>query len=101
MAVKRAMREEDWMEAESRRQRALDKAVTAADRVIVDAADGDNDLLLLLTTLVASRFLEKSEIMISSGINQKDLMRRANVEHCLCIVGSNANNLCPIHGDKR
>ncbi len=72
---------EDEMEGRERveheRQQALEKAVQAADRILVEAADGDTDVLLLLTVQVARRFAEKVEIMASSAVMRRDLLSRA------------------------
>lgn len=46
-------------ERESELERAVDAAVTAADRLIMDAAEGDKDILDYLTASVTIRFLEK------------------------------------------
>jgi hypothetical protein len=67
---------EDWMEVESRRERVINKAVETADRMICEAAEGDVDLLLLYTTQMAQRFLEKTQIMASSALNRKELLSR-------------------------
>jgi hypothetical protein len=71
--------EDNWQEVEMRRQTALDKAVQAADRIICDAGSGDNDELMLLTALVAKRFVEKTECMISGNIVRKQFMQRAGL----------------------
>jgi hypothetical protein len=71
---------EDQVEVRERveyeRHQALDRAVQAADRMIVDAADGDTDVLLLLTAQLARRFAEKVEIMASSAVMRRDLLER-------------------------
>ena len=66
----------DWQDVEICRQDALNKAVQAADRIICDAGCHDRDELLLLTTLVAKRFIEKVECMISANMHRKQLMAR-------------------------
>jgi ABC-type tungstate transport system permease subunit len=67
----------DWMEVESQRQKVINSVVEAADRAICEAADGDLDLLLVYTTTIAQRFLEKVQIMANSELMRKELMARA------------------------
>lgn len=67
---------EPWMEAEYKQSQVIDKAVETADRMICEAADGDNDTLLLYTTLLAQRFLDKVQMMASTTVRRKEFESR-------------------------
>ena len=59
-------------ERESRHQRAVNAAVAAADRIILDASDGSVEETNLLTGAVAKRFLEKVMIALNHQLAKKD-----------------------------
>jgi len=67
---------------ESKRQHALERAVAAADHLLVMHADGDVDELMLVTLEMAEAWLRKLGIMVRAGISRAELMRR---------ISSNAN----------
>lgn len=51
-------------ERERELEKAIDEAVTMADRRIMDAAGGDNDILDFLTATIAIKFMEKVGISL-------------------------------------
>lgn len=68
---------DEIMEAEYAEQEMLRKAIEAADRIICEGCDGDNDKLLLLTVKVACAFAEKTRIMAQQVLNRKEFLQEA------------------------
>lgn len=58
----------DW-----RRQQAIEKAVSAADRIIMNATDGSVEELNYLTAMVANKWAQKACQPMVSAILKKDL----------------------------
>jgi hypothetical protein len=65
--------EDQQAEHEMRRQFAIDKAVQAADRIILEASDGSCEETDYLTAQVAARFTDKALRPFSSALLRKDL----------------------------
>ncbi|MDP3995774.1 MAG: hypothetical protein Q8P74_00805 [bacterium] len=64
---------EKWQEREYKRDKIIDDAVNAADRIILDGSDGTNEETNYLTGMVAKRFMEKAMIPFHAAIQKKDM----------------------------
>jgi len=64
---------EKWQEKEYKRDKSVEDAVTAADRIILDASDGSNEETNYLTAMVAKRFMEKALLPFQTAIQRKDI----------------------------
>lgn len=62
------MNQQNFEDEEMERQRALATAVQAADRVILEYANGDPDELLVLTAELAVRFTQKIAMMANAEL---------------------------------
>lgn len=60
-------------EREYKRQQAIDEAVLAADRIILNASDGSLEETNYLTAQVAKRFVDKATHPIDMALLQRDL----------------------------
>lgn len=58
----------DW-----RRQRAIEKAVSAADHILMDATDGSVEELNYLTAMVANKWAQKACQPMIQAVLKKDL----------------------------
>ena len=56
-----------------RRQKAIERAVEAADRIIMDASDGSVEETNYLTGMVAERFVKKANQAFISAMLKKDI----------------------------
>lgn len=63
------------MENERRRRNIVDRAVEAADRIIMDGSDGSNEETDLLTAEVAKEFLEKVHGRLQSALLAKEIAK--------------------------
>jgi hypothetical protein len=70
--------EEDFpgQRTEYERHAAVEKAVTAADAIILEASDGSKEVTDYLTIEVAKRFLEKVECSLNSNLSRHDMLDR-------------------------
>jgi hypothetical protein len=66
---------DEIMAAEAAEQELLQKAVSAADRIICEGCDGDNDVLMLLTAKVALAFTGKVQMMAQAAVTRKEFLR--------------------------
>jgi len=64
---------EDWQERDYRRQRIVENAVQAADKIILDRADGSVEEVDYLTGEVARKFVEKALYPFGRDILEKDM----------------------------
>lgn len=64
---------EDRLKRETQRQRIVEKAVEAADRIILDGSDGSTEEASYLTAEVASKMMDKVRIPLGSVLYKKDL----------------------------
>lgn len=71
---------DEIMAAEAAEQELLRAAVNAADRIICDGCDGDNDRLLVLTAKVASAFVGKVRMMAEMAMTRKEFLREIDEE---------------------
>jgi KTSC domain len=71
--------EEDWLgqKTEYKRQKAVERAVSAADRIILDASDGTVEETNFLTSQVAQKFAEKVNMAMAHELRKKELLERA------------------------
>lgn len=70
-----SIRDENDKQAERdiRRQRAIESAVSSADRIILAASDGSCEETDYLTAMVAKKFMAKAYQPFISAILKKDL----------------------------
>jgi len=64
---------EEREQREYERQKIIQSAVMAADRIILDGSDGSVEETNWLTSQVAKKFVEKVDIAMSSKLLKKDL----------------------------
>ena len=64
---------EKWQEREYKRDKIIEDAVSAADRIILDGSDGSNEETNYLTGMVAKRFMEKVMIPFQTALQKKDI----------------------------
>ena len=64
---------EDWQERDYRRHRIVEDAVQAADKIILDRADGSVEEVDYLTGEVARKFVEKALYPFGRDILEKDM----------------------------
>jgi hypothetical protein len=60
-------------EKELRRNKIVEKAVTAADRIIIEESDGSIEEINYLTAMVAKKFIEKALLPFQQEILKKDI----------------------------
>lgn len=65
---------DDILAEEGRRQKIVERAVQAADRIICEGCDGDNDLLFMFTTELSVKFSEKSSIMARAALSRREMI---------------------------
>lgn len=63
---------EEREQREYERRQIIDKAVQAADRIILDGSDGSTEETNWLTFEVAKRFTEKANIGLTGDLMRKD-----------------------------
>ncbi len=63
---------EKWKVDEIRRSKAIQEAVDAADRIILDASDGSTEETNYLTAVVAEKLLWKALLPLRSAMTKKD-----------------------------
>ena len=61
-----------WMEVSARRNEIVEKAVQAADRIILDGSDGSVEETDHLTAEVARKFMEKALRPFAQAVLRKD-----------------------------
>jgi len=61
---------------EARRHDVIDRAVSAADHIILEGSDGSTEETDWLTGEVAARFVEKVRMRLASQLSRLDLHRR-------------------------
>ena len=66
---------EQWEAADAKRENARERAVSAADHIIMECAAGDVNVLHLLTMQVARAFVIKAEIMANTAVLRDEIMR--------------------------
>jgi 20S proteasome alpha/beta subunit len=64
---------EERMKREHHREEAINRAVEAADRIILDASDGSCEETNYLTAQVARQFIKKALMPFCRDILKKDL----------------------------
>lgn len=64
---------EEREEREYHRRQVIQKAVEAADRIILDGSDGSVEETNYLTSEVARKFMEKALLPHDSAMTHKDL----------------------------
>jgi len=64
-----------WMEVSARRNKTIEEAVEAADRIILDGSDGSVEETDYLTAEVARQFMEKTLNAFSREILRKDMKK--------------------------
>ncbi len=64
---------EKWQEKEYKRNKIIEDAVNAADRIILDGSDGSNEETNFLTAMVAKRFMEKALLPFQTALQRKDI----------------------------
>jgi hypothetical protein len=69
------MANENWQERDIRRQRAIEKAVDAADRIILEASDGTVEETNLLTARVMLQFAGKMEIAFQTEDRRREFKK--------------------------
>jgi hypothetical protein len=72
------------------RHTAVQKAVQAADRVIIDACGGNPETLMLLTTDVTQEFLKKVGMMVQTETYKKQIL--CEVEPNLVMPGASVDS---------
>ena len=65
---------EEREQREYERHQIIDKAVQAADRIIMDGSDGSVEETNWLTSEVAKRFVDKVGIALTSELMRKDMV---------------------------
>lgn len=65
-------------EHEYLREQAVEQAVSAADKIILDASDGSIEETDYMTAEVAKKFVEKLEIAAMNKLNKKELTEEIN-----------------------
>lgn len=68
------MTPEEMLAYEAVRERLLQQAVAAADRVLLDGCRGNPEVLMLLTGEVARVFMEKLSIMLRAEVYKKEML---------------------------
>lgn len=68
---------DEIMAEEARRQRIVERAVQAADRIICEGCDGDNDLLFMFTTDIAEKFSTKAFTMARAALLRKEMYKES------------------------
>jgi hypothetical protein len=63
---------EKWQKREMRRQEIIDKAVQAADQIIMEGSDGSEEETNFLTAEVARNLMEKALHPVVRAMNKKD-----------------------------
>jgi len=66
---------DERMAKEYRHQQLLETAVQTADRILLDGCEGDEADLLLLTTEMAMKFVQKTRIMAQARVNRREFLR--------------------------
>ena len=66
---------DEIMAEEARRQKIVERAVQAADRIICEGCDGDTDLLFMFTTDVAEKFSTKASIMARAALSKREMYK--------------------------
>jgi hypothetical protein len=59
---------------EYQRWETIDKAISAAERILLKETDGSDETLLWLTMEMARRYQEKAMIMVSAALHKKELL---------------------------
>lgn len=65
--------QEEREKRERERHEIIDKAVAAADRILMNGSDGSVEETNWLTSQVAKKFVEKVDIACSSALLRKNL----------------------------
>jgi len=64
---------EKWQERDYKRNKIIEDAVSAADRIILDGSDGSNEETNYLTAMVAKRFMERALLPFQTTLQRKDI----------------------------
>lgn len=64
---------EKWQERDYKRNKIIEDAVNAADRIILDGSDGSDEETNYLTAMVAKRFMEKALTPFQTALQRKDI----------------------------
>lgn len=64
---------EKWQERDAKRNKIIEDAVNAADRIILDGSDGSTEETDFLTAMVANKFTEKAVIPFHIALQRKDI----------------------------
>jgi len=72
------------------RHSAVQRAVQAADRIILDACQGNPEALMLLTTDVTQEFLKKVGMMVQTEVYKKQIL--CEVEPKLVMPGASVDS---------
>jgi hypothetical protein len=64
---------EKWQEKEYKRDKIIENAVNAADRIILDGSDGSSEETNYLTAIVAKRLAEKALLPFQTALQKRDL----------------------------
>lgn len=74
------MNEDDLLAREAKRHRAVENAVTAGDRIIMEESDGSAEEIDLLTTEVAHRWAEKAVFAARARLHRKEILDRIDTQ---------------------
>lgn len=67
---------EKWEERDYKRNKIIEDAVSAADRIILDGSDGSNEETNYLTAMVAKRFVKRALLPFQTTLQRKDIEER-------------------------